>query len=209
MPYNEVVSFAYRQLQKHQSAGTNKPFKVLDLGCGGGNNLRFLHELGFEIWGVDASIKAIELTRSIMPDLLQDRLICCEFIELPFENDYFDFIVDRASIGCNLSNTLDGIFSECARVLKSGGELLSVNLCAEDHPHLKFGTYLGNGDYNNFQKGVFFHASQIHAFEPTELIKLLSEFQDIEIEKVASSRLDQKYKFKSDISSYNVKAIKK
>ena len=208
MPYNEIVSYAFRKIKSNGEVKNNVPLRVLDLGCGGGNNLKFLHELGFEVWGVDASAKAVELTRGVVTEELTERIKQADFKKLPFEDSFFDFVIDRASIGCNLSQDLHSIFEECCRVIKTAGELYSTNLCALDHPHLKFGKNLGKGDFVEFEKGVFYHATQIHAFNPDELLNFLSAFQKIEIEKITNSKYNEKLGFVPDIISYNVTAIK-
>ena len=61
----------------------NVPLRVFDLGCGGGNNLKFLHELGFEVWGVDASAKAVELTRGVVTEELAERIKQADFKNCP------------------------------------------------------------------------------------------------------------------------------
>lgn len=41
--------------------------RVLDIGCGSGDNLAILHEWGFECWGLDQSHAGVEAVRSRLP----------------------------------------------------------------------------------------------------------------------------------------------
>ena len=52
------------------------PCKIIELGCGAGNYVRYFSKMGFEATGVDVSEKAIEIAR----ELAQKADVTCEFI---------------------------------------------------------------------------------------------------------------------------------
>ena len=56
-PYEFIVSHTLRNFKP------NSKIKVLDLGCGGGGNTKFLVEQGFSVYGVDGSQTAVKLTK--------------------------------------------------------------------------------------------------------------------------------------------------
>ena len=113
-PSENVISYI---LGRHR----NKTLKVLDIGCGYGNNLRFLLQNGFDAYGIDFSSNVIEEIK----EEFGDRVSTCNAKKLTFEDDSFDLIIDRSSLQHNPKEDLSEIFKECRRVLKRGGELFS------------------------------------------------------------------------------------
>lgn len=74
--------------------------RVLDAGCGGGRNLRFLLQAGFEVYGADVSPGAIKQLQQ-MAQLLAPHLPAGHFRVEPvegmtFEENSFDFIISSA-----------------------------------------------------------------------------------------------------------------
>ena len=53
-PYDEVVTFIYQNKEKKRN------IKILELGCGTGNNVIFFSEIGFDVYGIDMSKTAID-----------------------------------------------------------------------------------------------------------------------------------------------------
>ena len=46
------------------------PCKIIELGCGAGNYVRYFSKMGFEATGVDVSEKAIEIARELAQKLM-------------------------------------------------------------------------------------------------------------------------------------------
>ena len=59
-PYDRVVSFILNNF----SSGNRSTKRILDLGCGGGNHIKFLAEEGFNYYGIDGSEESIRLSTS-------------------------------------------------------------------------------------------------------------------------------------------------
>lgn len=66
-----------------------KPWKILDVGCGSGDTLMALKELGWDVYGLEIDKNAVKIARE--RDLLNVKLGEYEEIE-NFPNDYFDCI---------------------------------------------------------------------------------------------------------------------
>ena len=58
-PFDSVVSFIFKNFKNK----IRKNVKVLDLGCGGGNNSYFIAKEGFDLYAVDGSNTSIQITR--------------------------------------------------------------------------------------------------------------------------------------------------
>jgi ubiquinone/menaquinone biosynthesis C-methylase UbiE len=72
--------------------------KALDICCGAGTNTVYLARKGFNVTGVDISSKAIEYARQKAKQAnVKIRLMVQNFLELPFEDEEFDFVFD---MGC-------------------------------------------------------------------------------------------------------------
>jgi SAM-dependent methyltransferase len=100
--------------------------KVLDIGCGKGFLLyeMLLLEPGLEIHGIDISPYAIENAK----EEIKDRLQVANAIQLPFPDNYFDFVFSITTLH-NLHNyDLDKALREMERVGKK-----SKYVCVESY----------------------------------------------------------------------------
>lgn len=105
----EFVTQALRDL-----CGAQHGTKILDLGCGAGEQVRHLRSLGFDAWGCDSKEF---ITRFKGGEHLLD--ICPSPYRLPADDNTFD-VVTSSSVLEHAQNK-DEIFREIHRVLKPGG----------------------------------------------------------------------------------------
>lgn len=74
--------------------------RVLDAGCGGGRNLRFLLQAGVEVYGVDSAAGAMEqvrqLARALAPTLPLTNFRQEPVEEMTFPEEYFDVVISSA-----------------------------------------------------------------------------------------------------------------
>ena len=59
-PYDEVVSFIF----KNYNNATRNKTKILDLGCGGGNNSYFIAKEGFDLYAIDGSKRVYKINKT-------------------------------------------------------------------------------------------------------------------------------------------------
>ena len=124
-PSGEVVSFIMRN---YGALGHKELIHVLDMGCGWGNNLKFLKDKGFCGVGVDISKTAVQHCKSS-----GYTASVCDFSKLPFSDSSFDIVFDRQAIQHNTINNIKKTLSEVKRVLKKGGVFFSIMISEADY----------------------------------------------------------------------------
>jgi ubiquinone/menaquinone biosynthesis C-methylase UbiE len=96
--------------------------RCLDVGCGGGRYSIAMARLGArEVVGVDISEQGIENARLRGRDLSNLRFKIANVLELPFEDDSFDFVCSSGVL--HHTTDSDRGLDQVARVLSPGGKL--------------------------------------------------------------------------------------
>jgi ubiquinone/menaquinone biosynthesis C-methylase UbiE len=136
-PYDMVFSFIYRNINKDANRSN---IRILEVGCGSGNNIWFGATEGFSMTGIDGSHEAIEYARSrLKKDGLSADLTVGDFTALPYRANNFDLVFDRAAItNCGLSQAKRTV-EEIYRVLIPGGKFF-FNSYSELHSTAKSGS---------------------------------------------------------------------
>jgi ubiquinone/menaquinone biosynthesis C-methylase UbiE len=108
--------------------------KLLDLGFGDGRDLQLFVDLGFQTYGCEPEREIVSHTRNkhISPNLI---LKVGKNTEIPFEDNYFDFIYASASIYylSNLDLSIEDALKESNRCLKKGGYLIFTATTPKNH----------------------------------------------------------------------------
>jgi tellurite methyltransferase len=95
--YGNIDIYLFDQLLKSRFDDCRK---VLDAGCGGGRNLVYFLQNGYEVFGIDPNPEAIaavkELSAQLAPDNPLDNFVVASAEQLPFTNNMFDIIVCSA-----------------------------------------------------------------------------------------------------------------
>jgi ubiquinone/menaquinone biosynthesis C-methylase UbiE len=110
-PNNMVI----RETRKYLATGA----KVLEGGCGIGQNVWGLQRIGYEVWGIDKAAHTLELVRRLEPEL---RLSIGDVQSLEFPDASFDGYWSLGVIE-HFWSGYTSIICEMARVLRSGGYL--------------------------------------------------------------------------------------
>lgn len=124
-PNEELCRFIGRKFNNLNKSQKRK-IKILEVGCGPGGNLWMLSHEGFDAYGLDISAISIKLAKkNLFKKKLKAKLSVSNMINLNYENEFFDVIVDVFS-SCHL-NHQDGLLflSEVKKKLKKNGIFFS------------------------------------------------------------------------------------
>jgi len=98
---------------------TRPGMRILDLGCGTGKNTAVLETLGFEVYGLDLSTLAIARCQQLVPH--PERFLSGSAASLPWENAFFDIVLDIGCLHCMPEALRPVAVQEIARVMKPQG----------------------------------------------------------------------------------------
>ncbi len=138
---------------------------ILDIGCGGGMNIKRMSEKAKKVYGVDYSIESVKLSRQVNEDNIRQGKV--EVLEgnvaaLPFDDDSFDIVTAFETV--YFWPDIEKSFGEVRRVLKPGGTfLIGMETNGSDSLVMRFwnhfidmemytddeiSSFLENNDYN-------------------------------------------------------------
>ena len=126
-PPEDLVRFMGRNFK----SANRDEISVLEVGCGPGANVWFLHREGYRVAGIDGSPAAIDKARIRIEtenaelNLNNPDLRVGNFSSLPWTEQSFDLVIDIFAIYANTIDVIEQALAEIYRVLKPGGRFYS------------------------------------------------------------------------------------
>lgn len=177
-PENELIRFIARNFYKYPN---RSKIKILDIGCGTGANTWYIAREGFDTYGIDKSRVAINILKDRFK---KEKLRCSTYVDsainLPFENNFFDGVIEVECLTHNTFSDIQKIINEIYRVLKVDGKFYSQFFGKETWGFGR-GRKIENGTYTGISKGGF---SYIIHFTDRDELKLLFNKFDIVIGQI-------------------------
>lgn len=180
----------------------NRCKKVLDLGCGTGRHTLYLAQNNFDVYGIDKSQTAIDITGQRALELnLNVTLKQSDLKKINFENDFFDAVLCVWTTGHGLKKDVKKSVSEMYRVLKPNGLLFVDFMSTKD---LNYGKGIA------LEEATFLHDFLDHSDVPHHYSSYteLQEFFKIFKEKKISPITYDDPKYHTTINAFWVEAIK-
>src|SRR3989344_2037271 len=172
-PYSSLVSFIFKNFGKVKN---RSKVKILELGCGAGNNLWFLAREGFSVWGIDASLTATKFAKKrFSAEGLKGEIILGDITNLPYPDDFFDLCIDRATLSCLTKESIARAISEISRVLKRGGILYS-EMFSDLHGHKRYGRKISENLWGDFSGGSFEVMGQVYIATEQNVLVFFNNF---------------------------------
>lgn len=186
-PFGELVSLFFNALPQLKTDKTG-PRRLLELGCGAGNNLWFFAENGFSCVGIDASPTACKLAEQRMQERqVVAEIFCMNFDEMDQLQGRFDLIIDRAATYCADFATRQRWWAKALKLLKPGGIVISVNFDKSSVWYKKaisepgFAKEIAPDTFTDFAYGALVDTGVSHFVDADSLQTLFSELETLNI----------------------------
>lgn len=171
-PPEEVIRFVARRFYDTDRKAT----RLLDAGCGDGAVAWYLCREGFATSAFDGSGTAIaKLKTRLRQEGLNADCRVADAADLPYDDGFFDGVIDSAMIYANAVAGIGAILRECHRVLKPGGRLFSTGLYQAGTTARGTGQMIEENTYGGITIGSLAHSGPVHFFERREILDLWTQ----------------------------------
>ena len=176
-PFDIVVSFIFRYFPREKP---RHHVRILEVGCGSGNNLWFAAREGFHVFGLDGSPSAIQYAKErFAAEGLEADLQLGDFTTLPYSDNFFDMVIDRGAITCCSRADACCAVEEIHRVLQPSGFFLH-NSYSEKHFSATQGERDSEGTVHNIRAGTFAGIGQLYFYTEDEIRTLFAKGWSLE-----------------------------
>lgn len=184
-PAEHIIRFIARNYYSKERS----QIKILDFGCGVGAHTWYLSREGFDTYAFDISQTAIEKLQSRFErEMLKAHILSADGMNMPYENEFFDAIIDNVSIQSNRISDIKVMYSSVYSKLKTGGKFITV-VFGKETTGYGTGKEIEAGTYEGITKGCLQGVGCRHFFEKSELKEILEMigFKNIELEFITYS----------------------
>lgn len=155
---------------------------ILDVGCGGGINIKRMAQDAKKVYGIDYSIESVNLSKEVNEKLIDEgkvEIMKGNVKDLPFEDNTFDIVTAFETV--YFWPDIEKCFGEVKRVLKPGGIfLIGMETNGSDNWVMKFWKHFidmemyNDGEIKNFLKNNSYNEIKVYlrdAKNKKEIIK--------------------------------------
>ena len=109
------------------------PSYILESGCGLGRYVKYLHDRGWKVVGLEINKDAVEATKKYWPEL---EIIQGDAVESPFKDNVFDGVISLGVIE-HWTEGPNAAIADIYRTLKPGGTALITTPCVNTIRNIK------------------------------------------------------------------------
>lgn len=108
--------------------------RILDFGCGSGNNAKFFQDLGYEVHGTEITDAALPLIEANLGSLERIQILPQTVTRLPYPDAHFDLILSNQVLYYLASKErIRDVCCEFSRVLKPNGVVFLTMMGARNY----------------------------------------------------------------------------
>lgn len=196
-PAEDLIRFIARNFY---AVPNRSEVKILEVGCGPGANLWYIAREGFTVYGIDGSETAIKEGQARLNAEVNDwkgEVIVGDFLNLPYEDGFFDAVIDNEAIYANSYADAKQIYNNIYKVLKNNGKLFvrtfAIGSCGDGT-----GLKVGRRAYI-VAEGPLLDKGYSRFTDPKEIQDLLSGYDIIETELITRTVENMTHKIKEFI----------
>jgi len=176
---------------------------VIEFGSGAGNNLVYFAGLGMSVVGMEVSSTACSEARNKLKEFknIRSEIICDNFCKkpLPFEDNFFDLVLDRGAFTHNVSSDIKTVVSESFRILKPGGLLFSFDFFSDNDSRFGRGLKVEENVYKDIGGHTFQGVPLVHFSNLDEILNLYKQFK---LEFVEEHMVKRYYPYENEKGAY-------
>lgn len=177
-PYVEIVRFVARNFYKFEN---RKEIKILEVGSGPGAHIWYLAREGFDTYGIDASPSAIEqCEKRLTSEGLSANLEVGDILNLPYEDDFFDCVIDFECFCCNNEENTKKILKEVKRVMKKGALMCSRTFTERQYIGKEYDK-ISELEFDNAKDGPFENRGFIRLTSREKINELYGEHFNVKL----------------------------
>lgn len=179
-PYTEIASKFAKYFTNKEPL--SEQIKVLELGCGAGNNSRLFSHYNVNYEGIDFSKSAIKFANSNYQND-STNFVFADLVEYDLPTQKFDLIFDRAAITHLVDSQIRTMVSKAFNGLKDGGLYFGIDWFSVNHPEFRSNecTEIGDLDRTSYTSGKFQGVGTVHFSDREFILSAFSRFKILEI----------------------------
>jgi SAM-dependent methyltransferase len=176
-PHEEVVRFVSRKIRKRTGLADFRDVvpdvdavRVLDLGCGVGRHVKYLHEMGLTAFGCDLSEAAIATARTWATHWMPDGDHEATFVQadarkLPWPDEFFTHAVGHGVLDSMPFEVARDACRELARAVAPAGLFYCDVISGDDSAHAReyAGEEVVSTEHEKDTIQSYFNMERIHA----------------------------------------------
>lgn len=168
-PSEVVIRFIARNYYQSD----RKTIRILDFGCGAGSNTWYLARENFDVYAFDGSESAIRKVKErFLEEGLHADLRVRDALNLDYENDFFDCVVDNVAIYANRLPYIIKMYEKIYQMLREGGKIFSVSF-SKNTTGYRMGREIEQDTFVDITCGSLQGRGTVHFFSVDELTDLL------------------------------------
>lgn len=160
--------------------------KILDFCCGAGSHTWYLAREGFDVYAFDGSESAVNKVKErLEKEGLKADLRVRDALELDYEDNFFDCVIDNVSIYANKFENITKMYEKIYDMTKQGGRLFT-SVFSKNTTGYGMGEQIEKDTFIDLTCGVLKGRGTVHFYDENEISALLDKigFCDIQTDVI-------------------------